>query len=138
MDTRELIQELLVDILIRFKHEPEFLLKVRTKSWDLLNFSNSSLSYKLDVNSNETLSLKYLIDSYNRILNTQKQRANVKSSVKDLFDSILAEAKFQIINNTIVLLSGGYSDQNLYSFFLILFHKSSYILVFGVYLRDRI
>ena len=109
-DYKELVQELLVDIMIRFKSESSFVLKSKTKSWDLFNFSNSKLNYKLDVSSNESLSLKYLIDSYNRAGNSQNQKSY--ESNKQVVQPIVQECKFQIINNVIILLKSVYSNPN--------------------------
>ncbi len=98
----------------KFRDDDNFSLKTKTKSWDLFNFSSSNLNFNIDTNSSETLSLKYLIDTFNRVKNTQHQQ-KVSESNRDLFSMIIDESIFQIVNNAIILLNGGYSlNKNLY------------------------
>ncbi len=103
-----MIQELLVEILNKFRDDENFSLKTKTKSWDLFNFTSSDLNFKIDTDSSETLSLKYLIDTFNRVKNIQHQQ-KVTESNKNLFAYIVDESIFQIVNNAIILLNGGYS-----------------------------
>ena len=106
-----MIQEVLSTLIFNFKSDNEFSLKTKTKSWDLLDVLNTQLSYKHDINSSDILPLKYLIDSYNRLLSYSTGKLNLLSSSKELLEKILNETKTQIARNTVLLLNNGFSSE---------------------------
>jgi hypothetical protein len=98
-----LIQEILNEVINNLQSRDETSLKQKTKSWDLLNsISTHKLNYKFDFSQFETLTLKYLIDLYNR---TVRIRRN-----SDFIDKVLNEVKLQIIRQTATILSSFYSE----------------------------
>lgn len=98
-----LIQEILNEILKNFQSGDDTSLKQKTKSWNLLDsISTHKLNYKFDFSKFETLTLKYLIDLYNR---TTRIRRN-----SEFIDKVLNEAKLQIIRLTAAILNGVYSE----------------------------
>ncbi len=104
----EVIQELLTEIMLKFNRNQndEFLPKTRTKSWDLMNNATRLLldNFSIDTKSNEILSLKYLIDSYNRAVRIGGDSGS--------FDSIKNECKQQIVNYSLMLVNGAFSSQS--------------------------
>ena len=81
---------------------------MKTKSWDLNNLTSTYARYKSDMDLIEPLTLKYLIDSYNRINNFVNQNyklfGDASSQSAALITSILNECKLQIVRFTILVL----------------------------------
>jgi hypothetical protein len=91
----------------KFQSEDSFPLKTKTKSWNLMDVSEYKLNIRFD-DSIETLLLKYLIDSYNRINGIRLQNLNKLN--QELLERILTECRLQITRNMIQVLLGTFSD----------------------------
>jgi hypothetical protein len=100
-----LIQEILNEIIKSFLSKDVTNLKQKTKSWDLLDsISTHKLNYKFDFSKCETLTLKYLIDLYNRAARARRN--------SDFIDKVLNEVKLQTIRQSAAILNGVYSEEN--------------------------
>jgi hypothetical protein len=94
------------EILQRFQRDESFPLKTKTKSWNLMDVSEYKLNIRFD-ESTETLLIKYLIDSYNRINGIRVQ--NMSKLSQELAEKIVLESRTQIARAIVQVLMGLFS-----------------------------
>ena len=112
---KELVNEILYEVTrtLTDENDTSASIKMKTKSWDLNNLTSTYARYKSDMELIEPLTLKYFIDSYNRITNFVNQSykffGDASSQSAALIASILNECKLQIVRFTVLVLLNVYS-----------------------------
>lgn len=112
---KELVNEILHEVMriLTDDKDNSSPIKLKTKSWDLNNLTSTYARYKSDMDLIEPLTLKYLIDSFNRIVNFVNQNYKFFGNASAaLISRILNECKLQIIRFTILVLLNVYSPSD--------------------------
>lgn len=104
---QDLVQDVLNEIAQRFFSNDEFELKTKTKSWNVMDIGTSQLQTVNFDQSNETLLIKFLIDSFNRA-NNVRLGPNASEVVKSTVD----ECKLQSVRHIEQVLLGTYSSSD--------------------------